>query len=118
MELQEFIQKTLVQIAKGISEANLKLADIGATANPKNFSPSCDAGHSHGHCTPDSPGFKYVQLIEFDVAVYASEGTEKSGGIGIAVASIGLGGKAKSESSTSSESHIRFSIPMLSPEGK
>jgi hypothetical protein len=118
MELQEFIQQTLVQIAKGISEANLKLADIGATANPKNFSILPTAVHSHGYCTPESKGYKYAQLIEFDVAVYALEGKEKSGGIGIAVASIGLGGKAKSESSTSSESHIKFSIPMLFPEGK
>jgi len=50
--------------------------------------------------------------------VYAAEGTETKGGIGIMVGTVGIGGQAKSDASASTTSRIQFGIPMLLPTAK
>jgi hypothetical protein len=56
-----------------------------------------------------------VGMVEFDVAVRATEGKETKGGIGVVAGVIGLGSSGKSDSSSGSESRIKFSIPVLLP---
>lgn len=123
MDLKSFVAETLVQIAQGIDEANEKLADSQAIVNPRYV-----IGHGeikdatvYGYLVEGNERNNYrqaVHAVEFDVAVFATEGKEAKGGIGIVVGSIGLGTQGKSDTSSSSNSRIRFTIPMLFPAKK
>lgn len=120
LTLQDFIRETLVQITNGISEANKALAGTGARVNPKNIAPTSVAGAQFfGRLeTGDYQHPPLVHAIRFDVAVHASESSQKAGGLGIVVAAVAIGGKTKSDVAATSESRIQFEIPMLYPEAK
>ena len=121
MELKDFIRETLVQIARGIEEADEDLKESKALINPKNVSVDYSGkaqlyGFLLKNRDDDKP--RVVQAIEFDVAVHAKEGSEASAKGGISVGSVGFGGKAGTSESKSSESRIKFKIPMILPEGQ
>lgn len=119
MNLQQFISETLVQIVRGIELANTALKDSTAKVNPSGIATGgTDAHRVYGFLAEDSPDQyrKIVEAIEFDVAVYATEGTETKGGIGIMVGTIGLGSQGRSEAEHRSESRIKFRVPMLLPQ--
>ncbi len=114
MELREFITETLMQIAEGIEDAQKRLKDKGSEAIINTNMTETDVGHlvTGGRRRP-------VELIEFDVAILASEGTEAKGGIGLTVASLlNLEAGGKSSHSTGSESRIKFKVPMSYPMHK
>ena len=120
MQLSDFISETLIQIAKGIERANTELTDSAARVNPSNVFPT-DATYNktvYGHIQTDEQLNPAVHLIQFDVAVYAAEGKETKGGIGIMVGTIGLGSHGKSDATSSTTSRIQFGIPMLLPTSK
>jgi hypothetical protein len=119
MNLQNFVTESIVQIVRGIEAANDALKDSTAVVSPKNVVPiDTERSHVFGYLIePDSQG-QYrtsVQRIDFDVAVYAEEGTETKGGIGLMVGTIGLGSQGKSDKSHSSESRIKFAVPIILP---
>jgi hypothetical protein len=106
MELQDFVTSTLQQIVAGVSAA--MQADGQGRIAPK---------IGHGEDDPTIlrrfPGWDGVFLVEFDVAVTASEATSKGGGGGIAVLSVlSVKGEAKRDVETSSVSRIKFSVPV------
>ena len=118
MDLSTFIRESLVQIARGIEEANANLAGTTAKVNPRGIVPSAKGDTKFYGYLNESNEEKYmrvVQEIEFDVAVHATEGTETKGGIGIMVGTIGLGSHGKSQAGSSSESRLKFTIPMVLP---
>jgi hypothetical protein len=118
MNLEQFIAESLVQIAHGIEQANKNLGGSSAKVNPKGIATGgTDTERIYGYLAEDAPDDfrKIVESIDFDVAVYATEGTETKGGIGIMVGTIGLGSQGKSEAGHSSESRIKFRVPMLLP---
>ena len=121
MNLQQFVSETLIQIARGIEQANAGLTDSTAKVNPKGIATGgTHADKIYGYLAEDEPDTfrKVVESIEFDVAVYATEGTETKGGIGIMVGTIGLGSQGKSKADHSSESRIKFRVPMLLPQAQ
>jgi len=121
MDLTTFIKESLVQISRGIDEANAALEDSTARVNPRNIVPSPkDDSKFYGYFneSAETRHMRVVQEIEFDVAVHVTEGTETKGGIGIVVGAIGLGAQGKSQAGNSSESRIRFTIPMVLPVAK
>jgi hypothetical protein len=105
MELQEFVTETLVAIQKGVAEAITRAEEdktIGAI-NPV--------------WSDDKVDWKdHVQLVEFDVAVTA---TDKSSGGGkgsikiLSIAEVGAEGSKSLERST--VSRVKFSIPIVPP---
>ena len=111
MELKEFVTETLVQVAEGIEEAQRRLKDSGSDAkvNP--------------YMTKDNSGKwvtggrrKNVEIVEFDVAILANEGTETKAGVGLTVASLlrlDAGGRSSQASGT--ESRIKFKVPASFP---
>jgi hypothetical protein len=119
MNLQSFVTESIVQIVRGIEEASAALKDSTATVSPKNVHPTdTERVHLAGYLIePESHGTyrTVVQRIDFDVAVYAEEGTETKGGIGLMVGPIGLGSQGKSDKSHSSESRIKFAVPIILP---
>ncbi len=120
MELHEFITETLVQISKGIENANSALQDSTGIVNPRNviINHSQHADFYAEIDNEENERRRKVEKIAFDVAVTVTKGTETKGGIGIAVGSIGLGSHGKSEAENVLQNRIKFSIPMALPNGK
>ena len=56
------------------------------------------------------------QMLEFDVAVSASEGKEAKAGTGVWAGAVGVGTQAKLQDGSLSVSRIKFSVPVLFPE--
>jgi hypothetical protein len=115
MDLQEFVQATLVEISKGIQRANESLKGTDTKVNPKNLAMNTGTGANYGYIAKTQEMSRVVELVEFDVAVNVSEGSEKNGKIGISVGSVGLGVGGKSAEGSSSISKIRFKIPVAWP---
>jgi hypothetical protein len=119
MDLQEFIKESLVQISKGIIEANEALADTDAVVNPTGVQAYSTEAKAYGRV---DERFKdkdsIVHLVKFDVALHAEAGTETGGGLKLSIASIGVGAEGKSSDSEKSESRIQFDIPMVYPNSK
>jgi hypothetical protein len=119
MQLQEFVTTSIVQIVKGIENAVDQLKDSTAIVSPG----TVVAAHKdwQASCSYYAPNAKHstrvIHSVEFDVAVYASEGKETKGGIGIMVGTIGLGSQGKSDVSSSSQSRLKFTVPIVLPAG-
>ncbi len=115
MDLKDFVQQSLVQISQGIEAASKELETSNAHINPKNIHVNADTRQNYGRLVKGQNYHPVVELVEFDVAVHASEGSETSGKIGISVGSIGIGGGGKSQETSKSESRIKFKIPVVFP---
>lgn len=120
MELKEFIKASLVQINQAISESNEQLEESGAVINPKGVQINSDNSQAYGRQSWKDEHHKYkvVQKIDFDVAVYAQNDETAGGGAKISIASIGIGAEAEVKNMNKSESRLKFSIPVIYPEGK
>lgn len=115
MELKDFVEESLVQISRGIEAASKALEDTNAHINPKNVHVNGETRQNYGRLDQKGNYNPVVELVEFDVAVHASEGTETNGKIGISVGSIGIGAGGKSQETNRSESRIKFKIPVAFP---
>lgn len=116
MELKDFVQESLVHIARGIEAASVALQDTNAHINPKNVYVNSDARQNYGRLDTTKDFNPVVELVEFDVAVHAEKGTESKDTIAISVGSVDLGeGGRKLQESNRSESRIKFKIPVVFP---
>lgn len=119
MELRDFVKESLVQISKGIEEANNELSDSQAMVNPL-YLYLTEEKNLMGRTTHRDPEFqdpdsKLVQRIEFDVAVVVQDSVSGGGKASLSIASIGFGEEGKKDMSNKSESRIKFAIPMVFP---
>ena len=116
MQLHEFITETLSQIAKGVGDANQKLQGTSAIVNPRDVNYNTNENiRAYGWLTERKEKLRAVHLVEFDIAVTATDGKENKGGIGVALGSIGLGTARKEEHERVAQNRISFSIPMVYP---
>ncbi|MEZ9654040.1 hypothetical protein AB4277_05055 [Vibrio splendidus] len=119
MNLKDFIKESIVEISEAINEANEELASKGAIVNPARV---------HVNDSKESPIYGYaldpdenksfrrpVHLLNFDIAVTASESEGKKGGTSIKVAGFGLGIDGKEETNNSINSRITFNLPVSLP---
>lgn len=108
MELKDFIKQTLIDITKGVSEAQEEIKDSGAYINPEGL-------HHQGNVRPGYNGeYRHVQQIKLSVGVNAVENSEMKGGIGvISVFSAGLSGKISDANTVTNR--IEFEIPISLP---
>jgi len=104
MNLQEFVSKTLQQIATGVSTAK---------RHDSRIAPKIGLGEDDPKILRTLDSADGVFLVEFDVAVTASETTEKGAGGGITVLSVASAkGEAKRSVENSSVSRVKFSVPI------
>lgn len=111
MDLKDFVAETLVQIAEGIEQAQTELQSKKSGAIINTNMTETDTGQ-----LVTGGRRKAVEMVEFDVAILANEGTATKAGIGLSVASfvkLDAGGESKQSSGT--ESRIKFKIPMSYP---
>lgn len=113
MELKDFVSQTLTHIFEGVHNAQKAASDHGGKVNPNfwTISKSTFIGTTGESGGRDQP----ILMIEFDVAISASDETQSKGGLGIFVGSIGIGGQGSSNSANSQLSRIKFSVPIALP---
>ncbi len=120
MELKDFIKESLVQINLAIEESNEALKGSTAVINPGSVVINSENSQAYGRESMElrHKDAKVVQRVDFDVAVYAQD--DKTTGVGakISIASIGIGANGEEKNSNKSESRLKFSIPVIYPEGK
>jgi hypothetical protein len=112
MELKDFVAEALVQIQEGVQEAIARRSqnrEATGAISPQffDFKSAID---------PDAGWDKYIQKVDFDLAVSASDkkGAEGKGSIKIfSIADVG-GSKTKS-SETSTVCRVKFTIPIIPP---
>ena len=108
MELNEFVTETLMQIAKGIEDAQKRLKENGSEAIINTSMTETDVGH-----TVTGGRRRPVEFVEFDVAILANEGTETKAGVSLTVASLlKLDAGGRSNQSSGSEFKVPMSYPM------
>lgn len=115
MELREFVESALCQIAEAMLGAQARLAPLGVTVNPLYEKPS---DNSEGSVAASIPIKPHVQIIKFDLAVTASSVSSRKGEAGINVLGIQLGGQKEGNEKGESVSRISFEIVLLHPRGK
>jgi hypothetical protein len=114
MELKEFISEALTQIVQGVQEAQAGVKDSGAEINPRVMG-GIEYVAKHGGGLETQNG-NYAQIVEFDVAVTATEGKGTKGGIGIVAGAINLGSSGQSNTENSSVSKLKFKVPVALPK--
>ncbi|WP_140724154.1 hypothetical protein [Pseudomonas sp. Hp2] len=115
MKLNEFVKETLVQIARGVHDAQQDVRALGGMVNPATLS----ASQSSGSYFASVDSMHHVFLVDFDVAVEVSEttGTNAEAGLSVATfAKLGAGGKSSNANSTSNR--IAFKVPLALPIDK
>ena len=113
MELKDFIQQVLSDLASGITEAQTENETTACIV------PTRVIG-SHIGKVSTSNGYVPVCNIDFDVAVTSETNTKSSDGMtgGIKVVELfHMGGKSQEETSAIQQnvSRVKFSIPMMLP---
>lgn len=109
MDLKEFIRDTLTQIAEGAAEAQINISAFGGEVAPHIRTGTYMELGKHGLLSAEKG---YAHMVEFDVALTASEGTGTKGGIGVFLGAVTLGSGGESKSENSSFSRIKFAIPI------
>lgn len=114
MDISEFIKETIRQVCDGVYQASIDCSQSGVVVNP-----TITVGENGEYFIPREPSSvamqRRVQKIDFDIAVEASETTEKSGQAGVSIHVVsGKGNYAKGQTN-STTSRISFSIPICLP---
>lgn len=119
MNLKDFIKETIIEISTAITECNKELSENGTIVNPRDvLGENKKWLNVYGYLSEGERRLRAIQLVNFDVAVTATDRSGKKGGIGIAVASLGIGAQGKTEEENVSYSRLTFSIPVALPNEK
>ena len=109
MDLEEFVRLSLVQITKGVTDAQNEAMESGASVNPRVL----HADHSSGSAAGRLADGRIACLVEFDVAVAVSEESSATGGGKLKAASFfQVGGNTSKGSTSESVSRLRFTVPV------
>jgi hypothetical protein len=113
VDLKTFVTETIAEIVEGVQEAQARVADTGALVNPSlaNEDGAAKAGLINAWGA-------YAQMVKFDVALTATEGTGTKGGIGVVVGGITLGSSGQSKTESSAVSRVQFVVPITLPSPK
>ena len=113
MELHDFVSKALVQIIRGVEQAQADLKDSSAQINPplhNVFSNTQSGGANQGLGWAKGGGL--VSVVEFDVALTIHEGQGTKGGIGVVAGIFALGSQGASDSAQHAVTRVQFSVPI------
>ena len=110
MDLDEFVEKGLVQLVQGVEKAQNRLLATGSTAE---LSPPIQTewGDLVKSGLSVSRRGLPVQEVEFDVAVTATEMAEAKGGLKVVISSLS-GGLSSTDSVSS---RMKFRVPVTLP---
>ena len=103
MELRIFVKESILSIMNAVHDAQQEWA---STVNKGAINPVWDSTDQLS---------KHVQIVNFDVAVSASQKVGTQAAPGIQVINADLGSGDKSEIEQSAISRIKFSVPFVAP---
>ncbi|WP_421255134.1 hypothetical protein [Aeromonas sp. 600282] len=104
MQLEEFVQSAIQQIARGVSNASDNVASLGGRVNP------------HAHIASSS---RYPRLtnIDFDVALVVTESQQSEAGARQSVINVlSLGGKTQGNDVYQQTSRVKFTVAVELPK--
>jgi hypothetical protein len=104
MDLKDFIRETLLQIQRGIGEAQTELYGKYQGVIAPLFKPIENLTDAD------------MEWVEFDVAITVTEGAEKDIGGKLNIAAMSLGGSGKKSHESESVSRVKFRVPIVSPK--
>ena len=114
MELEEFVKAALLQITAAVRDAQDTIRSAGGFVNPSVSAVASGSADSTHFATLRSG--QNVFLVDFDVAVTATDGIEGGGSGKLSVASVfSLQGGAKTATTSESTSRIKFKVPLALP---
>lgn len=114
MELKEFINQTISEIATAMIESQSELKDKKVIINPKY---TVKDGNRHYLATEvDANGRTEVSELSFDLALEVSDSESGSKGIGIASV-LQAGASKSSEQGSTITQRISFTVPVVFPSG-
>jgi hypothetical protein len=114
VELKDFVSESLKQIIDGVVTAQDYAKTKGAAINPEKL---LNLAESKLLVRPGQGQYDLIpQLIEFDVAVTASESGGTKAGIGVFAGAFGGSTQATMEDANTMVSRIKFSVPVLFPQ--
>lgn len=114
MEIKDYIAETLVQITKGIKEAQNRLKDEDVIVNPgKTFGSQGDywIGKKQENCAV----MRRVQEVEMKIGVVSSEEVTGDGGAKVHLGVLNLGAGVEEKGVERNENYVKFSIPVCFP---
>ena len=112
MELNEFVENALTQLIEGVHAAQDKAKEVGGEINPH-----INDGNQTKLGFLNASG-RSAAIVNFDVALTASEGTGTNAGISVLGGAINLGAGGQSSNENSVVSRIQFSVPVVMPSGR
>ena len=121
MNLEEFVETCLVQIASGVRKAQQATRIEGRVAreadliNPSIMYGADGAPQGKFYATMER---NLVHFVDFDVALTTTEASGAKGGVNLSVAGVGLKGGGSAEQSESVVSRIRFQVPIALPRSE
>ncbi|MFM5258754.1 hypothetical protein ACET9N_11055 [Aeromonas veronii] len=102
MQLEEFVQSAIQQIARGVSNASDDVASLGGRVNP------------HDHIASRSPR---LTNIDFDVALVVTESQQSEAGARLSVINVlSLGGKTQGNDVYQQTSRVKFTVAVELPK--
>jgi uncharacterized protein YgbK (DUF1537 family) len=104
MQIVEGVKDAQDRAAEHRAQVNLHLSTQAELAIKQRFLYSAE-----GYAT---------QLVQFDVAIAAKDGTGTKGDIAIAIGILALGSSGQSQAENSSANRVRFSVPLVLPESR
>lgn len=113
MELQEFIKTALTEIVSGVAEASEAAAELGGSVGTMRL-----YGYVKENKVVTNENDMPVSMIDFDIVLAETTGTNTKGGIGVYLGAVGLGSQGASHGETSNHSRIKFSVPVVLPSAK
>jgi len=112
MDLKTFVADTIVQIIEGVKAAQERTKGTGGYVNPPIASMSANEMMKQGLFVAAGG---YAQLMKFDVAINATEGTQTGGKVGVVVGVLSLGAGGQSNAESVASSRVQFCIPLSLP---
>lgn len=104
MQLEEFVQSAIQQIARGVSNASEDVARLGGRVNP----------HDHIASSSRSPR---LTNIDFDVALVVTESQQSEAGARLSVINVlSLGGKTQGNDVYQQTSRVKFTVAVELPK--
>lgn len=112
MDLKEFVQEAIVQIAAGVKGAQDNVRSLGAIVNPA-ISSVTEAGGAYFGTLDEG---HHVFLANFDVAVSVTQTSGTEGGGKLSVATVfNVGGSGHSVNTSATSSRLSFKVPVALP---
>lgn len=105
MDIQQFVRESLCQILAGVKEAK----NIHSAVSPMYELEGKAVVPAN---TVVDTGGQLVFMVEFDLAVTATEQSEKSGKVGLNIQIVSAGGEKSSGVGLTSVTRVRFSVPI------